>query len=178
MNFEVIINDKKLMSDIKFLCKGYYNTSVIKYSMEYEDYYQEQMINIYTSLSSYDNKKSSPITYIKRCIKNKHINMCVSSSMVKNQINNIQNKYYIDAEVCEGEDSYNILMGESDVNVSIEFLKETYKDLLTEEEYKIVDLLLMGFNQRQITEIMEFEKQQIKYKMKKIREKLMFLVTN
>ena len=60
----------------------------------------------------------------------------------------------------------------------MEFFKENYKELLTEEEYKIVDFLIMGYSQIETGKILGFKPQQIKYKIKKIREKMKFLITN
>lgn len=178
MKFETVMQDEKLMRRVKYLCKSYYDTSIVKYCMEYEDYYQEQLIAIYKKISLYNEEKSSINTFIELCIKSNHINIYRVVSAKKNKINNIQNKYYIDAEICDGEDSYSILKGDDDVNISMSYFKEKYKELLTDEEYKIVDLLLMGYSQIQVGKILEFKNQQIKYKIKKIREKLIFLVTN
>ena len=178
MDFNTIMENDKLMRRVKYLSKSYYNTSIVKYCMEYEDYYQEQLIGIYKKLSLYNQEKSSINTFVEMCIKSNHIDIYRTVSAEKNKINNMQNKYYIDAEVCDSEDSHSILKGEDDINISMSFFKETYKELLTDEEYKIVDLLLMGFSQIQVGKILGFKNQQIKYKIKKIREKLMFLVTN
>lgn len=178
MNFNSIIENEKLMKTINYLCWNYYETSIIKYSMEYEDYYQEQLIALYKKLLSYNEEKSSIKTFTEMCIKTNHIDIYRSVSAEKNKINNNQNKFYIDAEVCDSEDSHSILKGEDDINISMSFLKETYKELLTGEEYKIVDLLLMGFSQIQVGKILGFKNQQIKYKIKKIREKMKFLITN
>ena len=60
----------------------------------------------------------------------------------------------------------------------MEFFKENYKELLTEEEYKIVDFLIMGYSQIETGKMLGFKHQQIKYKIKKIREKMKFLITN
>ena len=168
MNFNSIIENEKLMKTINYLCWNYYETSIIKYSMEYEDYYQEQLIALYKKLLSYNEEKSSIKTFTEMCIKTNHIDIYRSVSAEKNKINNNQNKFYIDAEVCDSEDSHSILKGEDDINISMSFLKETYKELLTGEEYKIVDLLLMGFSQIQVGKILGFKNQQIKYKIKKI----------
>lgn len=178
MDFNTIMGNNKLMNRIKYLCKSYYNTSIVKYCMEYEDYYQEQLIGIYKKLSLYNEEKSSINTFIQMCVKSSHIDIYRIVSTEKNKINNIQNKYYIDAEVCDGKNSHSLLKGEDDVNITMRFFKEEYKDLLNDEEYKIVDLLLMGFSQIQVGKILEFKDQQIKYKIKKIREKMKFLVTN
>ena len=178
MNFNSIIENEKLMKTINYLCWNYYETSIIKYSMEYEDYYKEQLIALYKKLLSYNEEKSSIKTFTEMCIKTNHIDIYRSVSAEKNKINNNQNKFYIDAEVCDSEDSHSILKGEDDINISMSFLKETYKELLTGEEYKIVDLLLMGFSQIQVGKILGFKNQQIKYKIKKIREKMKFLITN
>lgn len=177
MDFNIIMENEKLRKRIKYLCKSYYNTSIAKYCMEYEDYYQEQLIGIYKKLALYNEEKSSINTFVEMCIKSTHIDIYRTVSAEKNKINNIQNKYYIDVEVCDDEDSHSILKGEDDINISMSFFKETYKDLLTEEEYKIVDLLLMEFSQIQVGKILGFKDQQIKYKIKKIREKMKFLVT-
>lgn len=178
MDFNKLMENEEIKRKINYLCITYYETSIVKYCMEYEDYYQEQIIALYKKLSLYNQEKSSIKTFIEMCIKSNHIDIYRSVSAEKNKINNVQNKFYIDAEICEGQDAHAILKGEDDVNISMSFLKETYKDLLTEEEYKIVDLLLMDYSQIQVGKILEFKDQQIKYKIKKIREKLMFLVTN
>lgn len=178
MDFNTIMENDKLIRRVKYLCKRNYHTSIVKYCMEYEDYYQEQLIGIYKKLSLYNKEKSSINTFVEMCIKSNHIDIYRTVSAEKNKINNIQNKYYIDAEVCDDEDSYSILKGEDDVNISMKFFKEKYKDLLSDEEYKIVDLLLMDFSQIQVGKILGYKDQQIKYKIKKIREKLKFLVTN
>ena len=178
MDFNSIIENEKLMKTINYLCWNYYETSVIKYCMEYEDYYQEQLIALYKKLLSYNEEKSSIKTFTEMCIKTNHIDIYRSVSAEKNKINNNQNKFYIDAEVCDSENSHSILKGEDDINISMSFLKETYKELLTGEEYKIVDLLLIGFSQIQVGKILGFKNQQIKYKIKKIREKMKFLITN
>lgn len=178
MNFNKIMENDKIMRRVKYLCKSYYDTSIVKYCMEYEDYYQEQLIGIYKKLGLYNEGKSSINTFIQMCIKSNHIDIYRTVSAEKNKINNNQNKFYIDAEICEGQDSNTILKGEDDVNLSMRFFKEKYKDLLTDEEYRIVDLLLMDFSQIQAGKILGFKDQQIKYKIKKIREKMRFLVTN
>lgn len=178
MDFNKIMENDKLMRRVKYLCKSYYDTSIVKYCMEYEDYYQEQLIGIYKKLSLYNEEKSSINTFVEMCIKSNHIDIYRTVSAEKNKINNVQNKFYIDAEICEGQDSHSILKGEDDIQISMKFFKEKYKDLLTEEEYKIVDLLLMDYSQIQAGKILEFKDQQIKYKIKKIREKMKFLVTN
>ena len=178
MDFNSIIENEKLMKTINYLCWNYYETSVIKYCMEYEDYYQEQLIALYKKLLSYNEEKSSIKTFTEMCIKTNHIDIYRSVSAEKNKINNIQNKFYIDAQVCDSEDSHSILKGEDDVSLTMEFFKENYKELLTEEEYKIVDFLIMGYSQIETGKILGFKPQQIKYKIKKIREKVKFLITN
>lgn len=178
MDFNKLMENEEIKRKINYLCITYYETSIVKYCMEYEDYYQEQIIALYKKLSLYNEEKSSIKTFIEMCIKYNHIDIYRTVSAEKNKINNNQNKFYIDAEICEGQDAHAILIGEDDVNISMRFFKEQYKDLLTDEEYKIVDLLLMGYSQIQVGKILEFKDQQIKYKIKKIREKLKFLVTN
>lgn len=177
MDFNSIMENEEIKRKINYLCITYYETSIVKYCMEYEDYYQEQLFALYKKLLSYNKEKSSIKTFIEMCIKSKHIDIYRNVSAEKNKINNVQNKFYLDAEICEGQDSHSILKGEDDVNLTMRFFKEKYKDLLTDEEYKIVDLLLMNFSQIQVGKILGFKDQQIKYKIKKIREKLMFLVT-
>ena len=178
MDFNTIIENEKIMKTIKYLCWSYYETSIIKYSMEYEDYYQEQLIALYKKLLSYNEEKSSIKTFLEMCIKTNHIDIYRSVSAEKNKINNNQNKFYIDAELSDGHDSHSILKGEDDVSLTMEFFKENYKELLTEEEYKIVDYLIMGYSQIETGKILGFKPQQIKYKIKKIREKMKFLITN
>lgn len=178
MDFNTIIENEKIMKTIKYLCWSYYETSIIKYSMEYEDYYQEQLFALYKKLLSYNEEKSSIKTFVEMCIKTNHIDIYRSVSAEKNKINNNQNKFYIDAELSDGHDSHSILKGEVDVSLTMEFFKENYKELLTEEEYKIVDFLIMGYSQIETGKILGFKNQQIKYKIKKIREKMKFLITN
>lgn len=178
MDFNKLMENEEIKRKINYLCITYYETSIVKYCMEYEDYYQEQLFALYKKLLSYNKEKSSIKTFIEMCIKSNHIDIYRTVSAEKNKINNIQNKFYLDAEIGEGIYAHDVIKGEDDVNISMKFFKEKYKDLLTDEEYKIVDLLLMDFSQIQVGKILGFKDQQIKYKIKKIREKMKFLVTN
>lgn len=178
MDFNKLIENEKILKIIKCLCRGYYDTSIVKYCMEYEDYFQEQLITIYKKLSLYNEEKSSIKTFIEMCIKTNHIDIYRTVSAEKNKINNIKNKFYIDAEICDGEDGHSIIKGEDDVALTISFFRENYKELLSEEECKIVDFLIMGYSQTETEKMLGFKHQQIKYKIKKIRDKMKFLITN
>ena len=175
MNYTTFMENKEIYKKFKYMTKHYYETSIIKYHMEYEDYFQEQEIGLYKRLEKFDNEKSSLYTFMVTCVKSIHFTLYRNVKSEKNKINNIQHKFYYDNE--KNNNFHDIIEGCKDVDISMEVLLEGFRKNLTDEENKIIALLIKGYSQKEINNILGFKEQQIKYKVKQIRKKLTDLVT-
>lgn len=163
---------------IKYIVKQYAKAAS-KYSVDYADLLQEANVGFANALNNYDEKKESSLkTFISLCIKRRLINSIRKAQTNKNQmeLSNLSLDYdYVTTgmqlkDIIKDENS-DPLIQFSDLE-NEEMLIKNIKKRLSAKENEVFDLLLKGFNYKEISLTLDKSEKQIDNTIQRIRGKV------
>ncbi len=163
---------------IKYIVKQYAKAAS-KYGVDYADLLQEANVGFANALNNYDEKKESSLkTFISLCIKRRLINAIRKAQTNKNQmeLSNLSLDYdYVTTgmqlkDIIKDENS-DPLIQFSDLE-NEEMLIKNIKKRLSAKENEVFDLLLKGFNYKEISLTLDKSEKQIDNTIQRIRGKV------
>ena len=163
---------------IKYIVKKYTATAA-RYGLDYNDLIQEANVGFANALNNYDEKKESSLkTFISLCIKRRLINAIRKAQTNKNQmeLSNLSLDYdYVTTgmqlkDIIKDENS-DPLIQFSDLE-NEEMLIKNIKKRLSAKEDEVFDLLLKGFNYKEISLTLDKSEKQIDNTIQRIRGKV------
>lgn len=180
MSYEKDIRENdKMMNVFNYYTRLYYNTSSIKYYMDFEDYQQEQEIALYKRYISYYNKEKYNLsTFIIKSIKATNINIYNATVKEKNYLNHRHNHLSLDYSCLIDCDDFlgnksisQIIKGDEDVNCSLKFLIDNLGVELSDLDKKMLYLTSLMYSSREIDKMLNLKEQTTKNNLRRIRKK-------
>ena len=148
--------------------------------LEKSDLVQEGMIGLNHAIERYQERENILFyTYAKTCIERKIISVVISSNRSKNKILNESISYDDEENMLIKLIKSNDLSPEEEVlNIELEEnLLNMIKEVLTDLEWQVFEMIISGFRNKEITEILAKDlksinntKERIKLKIKKLLE--------
>lgn len=160
--------------------KEYYNYGK-KLGLEYQDFVQEGYLGLYSAIKNYTDDKSTLFyTYVIICIKSKMSNLIKRHSTKKNYLlnNSISLHYNYDDK---GSELINHIIDEKAIIPEIEVedmeIIEVFKKIIYDLDLlngSILELKYNGFNNREISELLDISTSRVSYILRYIRKNLEF----
>ena len=168
---------------VKILYKKYYNLLHIKAEKYHkfpkinkEDLFNEAILAFYSAIDSYEDDTKF-ITYLNVCIDSALTNYCKSHNRYKNKVLN-ESKSLFEENLSALEDNKlnpeNIIMEETEYQI----LKEKIISALTWKEELIFVLKVQNYTTKEIAEITDNNLKSIYNIIKRIRNKILNIVSN
>ena len=142
--------------------------------LEYADLTQEGMLGLFNAIETFDDQKDAVFyTYAKTCIKRNIITAVATAKRLKHRI--------LNESISFDSDDFNNYLLKDDVNIpeniiinsdyANQILNQAHSKLTT-KEVQVFELLISGFNYREIAELLEQDAKSIDNTIQRIKRKL------
>lgn len=157
-----IENNKNFIT--KFSSKKFYSSNLINV-MEFNDFHNIVLTNIFTRIGSYDSKKGKLLTFLGIIINTTFLEELQKLSCKKRNIYVTKTNLSIDYNYSDGNEKSNTFENyietttlEEQLENSEKYIIEKYTNVIEKEkDKKILKLLYLGYNIKDITKLMNFK---------------------
>ena len=143
--------------------------------LEVSDLVQEGMIGLNHAIERYQERENILFyTYAKKCIERKIISVVVSSNRIKNRVLNESISYDDEENMLLKFIKSNDMSPEEEIlNIELEEnLLNSIKEVLTDLEWQVFEMLISGFKHKEIAEILDKDKKSINNTKERIKVKI------